>query len=139
MSKDKKVIRDLKGEGIFVKSNKKALLYFYKKMDNITEKGMIEFNRTQIGKNMKFEITPQNDDFLRLFIVEDFGFKGYYPMLSKESRSEVNAFFLGNDFATIYVDNLYDKIEINEIYEEEGEKFFIYIFDWEENNLPIFN
>ena len=137
LSKDKKVIRDLKGEGIFVKSNKKALLYFYKKMDNITEKGMIEFNRTQIGKNMKFEITPQNDDFLRLFIVEDFGFKGYYPMLSKESSSEVDTFLSDNDNSTIYAANLYDKIEIDEIYEEEGEKYYIYIFDWKKIIEPV--
>ena len=96
LNKNKRVIRDLKGEGIIVKSNKKALLYFYKKMDNITEQGMIEFDKSQVGKNMKFNIIDKDDSSLshiELSIVEDFGFKGYYPMLSKKIYSDIDTFF----------------------------------------------
>ena len=136
LNKEKKVIRDLKGEGIIVKANKKALLYFYKKMDNITEKGMIEFDKSQIGKNMKFNITSKKNRYINILVTEDFGFKGYYPMLSNESFNQIDSL---EYFSTIYVDNLYDKLENNNLYEDEGENFYIYIFDSESNNLPIFN
>ena len=137
LNKKKKVIRDLKGEGIVVKANKKALIYFYKKMDNITEKGMIEFNISKIGKNMKFNITSKKkSNYINIFIAEDFGFKGYYPMLSNESFIQINA---RRYTSTIYVDNLYDKLEKNELYEDEGEKYYIYIFDSENDYMPIFN
>ena len=91
LNKEKKVIRDLKGEGIIVKANKKALLYFYKKMDNITEKGMIEFDKSQIGKNMKFNITSKKNHYINILVTEDFGFKGYYPMLSNESFNQIDS------------------------------------------------
>ena len=136
LNKENKVLRDLKGEGIIVKSNKKALIYFYKKMDNITEQGMIEFNKSQIGKNMKFQITSKKNSYINLFIAEDFGFKGYYPMLSKDSFSQIDS---RDNSSTIYVDNLYDKLEKNDFYEDEDENFYIYIFDSENNKLPIFN
>ena len=139
LNKENKVIRDLKGEGIFVKTNKKALLYFYKKMDNITEKGMVEFNISQIGKNMKFNITSKKTNRLNIYIVEDFGFKGYYPMLRKEKFCNIDTFFTKQNYAIIFVDNFYDKLENNELYEDEGEKYFVYIFDSEIGNLPKFN
>ena len=140
LNKQNKVIRDLKGEGIVVKASKNALLYFYKKMDNITEQGMIEFDKSQFGKNMKFDIISIDSFFsdLDISIVEDFGFKGYYPMLSKEIHSNVDTFFADKNYVTIYVDNLYDKLENKELYEDEGEKYYIYIFDSKKINYQFF-
>ena len=122
-----------------MKSNKKALLFFYKKMDNITEQGMIEFNSTKIGKNMEFRMTSKYDNNLVLFIKEDFGFKGCYPMISKESLINIETFTSDKYNAIIYIVNFYDKLDNNELYEDEREKYFTYIFDSGENYLPIFN
>ena len=135
-----RIIKNLNGDGITVKSNKNALLYFYKKMDNNTELGMIEFDKSQKGKNMKFDITSLNNKKIIISVVKDFGFKGYYPMLSEKSWDNINALYSkrGN-MATIYAQNLYDNLEYD-LYEKEGEKYFIYMFDSiDEKNIPIFN
>ena len=80
LNKEKRIINDLSGENIKVTSTKNALLYFYKKIPNYQEKGVIVFDKTQKGKNMKFNITNINDNKLKIYIVKDFGFPGYYPM-----------------------------------------------------------
>ena len=133
LNKDNKIIKDLKGKGIIVKTTKKALIYFYKKMDNITELGMIEFDKSQKGKIMKFNITSKNK--ISIKIAKDFGFKGYYPMINEENYDIITP---RDNIANIYIENLYDKLN-DLIYEKEGEKFYIYIFDSENDNLPILN
>ena len=86
-------------------------------------------------KKIKFKITSKYTWNLELFFAEDFGFKGYYPLLSKESFSQI---YSRENSSTIYVDNLYDKLQNNNFYEDEGENYYIYIFDSEKDNLPIF-
>ena len=112
LNKDNKIIKDLKGEGIIVKSAKLALIYFYKRINNISELGIIEFDKSQKGKNMKFNITSNYK--INIKVAKDFGFKGYYPMLSEESMFKINS---ENYEATIYVENLYDKLNY-ELYDE---------------------
>ena len=56
LNNSNKVIRDLKGDNITVISNKKALIYFYKKI-NDTKIIEIEFDKNQTNKVMKFNIT----------------------------------------------------------------------------------
>ena len=63
LNKEQRVITDLKGDGIEVISTKNALIYFYQKMDDKTELGMREFNKTQIGKIMKFNISNSAYEF----------------------------------------------------------------------------
>ena len=133
LNKDNKILKNLKVEGIIAYSTKNALVYFYKKMDNATELGMMEFEIFQNGKIMKFNITSKNQ--IRLKIVRDFGFKGYYPMINKQNMETIAP---SDKSITLYTENVYDKLE-DEIYEKEGEKYYIYLFDSENNNLPIFN
>ena len=137
LNKENKIIKDLKGNNITVKSNKNALLYFYKKMDEKTELGMIEFDKSQKGKNMKIDIKNKKNQRVDIYILKDFGFKGYYPMLNEKSWDSITT--ANVDMTTIYAQNLYDNLEID-LYEDKGEKYFIYIFD--STNLkgyPIFN
>ena len=100
-------------------------------MDDNTELGMIEFNKSQTGKIMKFNITNIVANNIRLYIAKDFGFKGYYPMINKSNWETKN---IGSE-KPFYIETLYN-LEY-ELYEEEGEGFYIYIFDSEKNNLPI--
>ena len=133
LNKDNKIITNLKGEGITVKTTKLALVYFYKRIEDITDLESIEFDKSQTGKNMmKFNITSNYK--IKINIAKDFGFEGFYPMLSKESLIEVNS---ENYTTTIYVENLYDKLNY-ELY--EGEKYYIYIFSSKMHNLsdPIY-
>ena len=119
LNKDQRVIQILKGIGIEVNSNKNALLYFYQKMDNNSELGMIEFNKTQKGKILKFNINNLNDDG-NIFVAKDYGFKGYYPMLNKSSWEKIT---IGRK-ESFYFDKFY---ESDLLYENEGEKYYIYI------------
>ena len=129
-----KIIKDLKGEGIKVTTNKLALVYFYQKIVKSSEMGIIEFQKSQIGKNMKFDIIYDRYNIKPISIAKDFCFKGYYPMISNESLISINS---NEKKITIFVDNFYDKLDY-ELYEDEGEKYYIYIFNSENNNLPIF-
>ena len=138
LNKEKKIIKDLKGDNIIVKTNKNALLYFYQKMDEKTELGMIEFDKSQKGKNLAIDIKNEKGRSLSLSIVRDFGFKGYYPMLNKKSWDTIKTSYSQNT-ATIYAENLYDNLKLD-LYEDEGEKYFIYIFEiTDDDNYPTFN
>ena len=123
----------LSGEGIVATTSKLALLYFYKKMDKNTKLGTIEFDKSKTAKIMKFSITSK--ETINIKIAKDFGFYGYYPMLSTKNFEVIESL---NKTATIYVENLYDKLE-SESQLSEGEEYLIYFFDAEENGLPVFN
>ena len=86
---------------------------------------------------MKFNIENINNEDVNILIVKDFGFKGYYPLISSKYWDKVIT--KNNPKSTIYIENYYDKSDY-EVYEEEGENYIIYIFDsFDENNYPIFN
>ena len=130
LNSNKKIITDLKGENIFVSSNKKALLYFYKKINDYSNINVIEFDKAQTGKYIKIHISSENiKNNININVVKDFGFEGYYPMLSEKNWNKIDSMETN---AVIYAENLYDKLE-EEIYEKDGEKYYIYIFNSENN------
>ena len=132
LNNDKKVIKDLTGDNIKVKSNKNALIYFYKKIEDPNKIKVIEFDKNKPHQNMKFNIIHSNIKE-KIMISKDFGFKECYPLLYNNSFDIV---YLSGNESTIYIENLYDKLLTNDLYEEE--QFLIYIFNDFENNLPIF-
>ena len=137
LSKSNRVIKDLKGYNIKVSSNQNALIYFYQRMQNYKSgEGIVIFDKTQERKNLKFNITTLNQKTKSLYIVKDFCFEGYYPMLNKKSWISIPSNI--NENITIYIDNIFDQSDY-ELYENEGERYIIYIFDSFENGLPIFN
>ena len=123
LNKDNKIIKDLKGNNIKLITDKKALLYFYYRIQNYTEKGTIIFDKSKKGKNLYFNI--KNDEAI---LIKDICFKGYYPMLINQSWNTLNDY-------SVDVDNIIDSLEYD-LY--EGENYIIYIFDsYDENNIPI--
>ena len=126
LNRFKRVIKNLKGYNITLETNKNALIYFYKKMNYDYELGIIEFDKSQTGKIMKFNITNINSNEIEISIAKDFGFKGYYPMINLKCWEDISSY--KNNTVTIYAENLYDKLDY-EIYENEGEKYYIYIFN----------
>ena len=60
LNKENRIITDLKGDGIKVISTQKALIYFYKRMENYTKKGAIIFDKSKKNKIMKFTIENIN-------------------------------------------------------------------------------
>ena len=124
LNENNTIIKDLKGVNITVMSNKTALIYFYKSIENTSNIEIIEFDKNQTGKNMKFNISnkKQNGD-INILIIKDFSFMSYYPMIKKENFMKINN---TSNNTTIYVENLYDKLDI-ELY--ENEKYYIYVLD----------
>lgn len=120
---ENKIIKILNKKNMRVKTNNTALLYFYKRINNYYENSAVIFDPTQKGKNMKFNITNKNNEKVHITLVRDFGFEGYYPLLSERNWDEISSV---NTFSTIYVDNYYDKLEYD-LYKDE--KYIIYIFD----------
>ena len=134
LSKENKIIKDLKGKNIIITSTENALLYFYKKIINYSDKGAIVFDKTQKGKNMKFNIKNKNNDILNITIVKDFGYSGYYPMLKEDFWEKIE---INSSNSTIFVENYYDNF--NPII-DENEDYIIYIFDsFDNNNMSYFN
>ena len=137
LNKENKVIRNLKGNDITVKSNKKALIYFYKR---INESGIIEleFDKTQSGKIMKFNIAniSKKNITANINMVKDFGFSGYYPMINEKSYNKIK---LNENKYEVYIENLYDKLIKNDLYENEGEKFIVFIYPFNESEFEISN
>ena len=136
LNNSKRVIKDLKGNNIVVKSNKIALIYFYKKIANFSESNVIEFDKSQKRKIMKFNITCLESfinihyyyNSLRINIIKDFSFKGYYPLISSDMIEKI---YLSKYHSnTIYIENYYDLLgNNNELYENEGEKYILYFYD----------
>ena len=52
---------NINGNKIKVQSNKKALIYFYEKIDNFNDNIIFEFDKNKLGKNMKINIANKND------------------------------------------------------------------------------
>ena len=137
LNKNNRIIKDLEGENITMISNKRALLYFYKKIPNYSGKGTVIFNKLEKGKNLKFNIRNKNNDDIDIYIVKDFGFEGYYPMINQKDWDGIKT--VNNSMTTIYVENYFDKSNC-EVYENEGENYIIYIFDsFNDDGNPIFN
>ena len=129
LNNSNRVIKDLKGDNITVISSEKALIYFYKRIENYSGEGVVIFDKKQKRKNMLFNITNINNNPISIYIAKDFGFEGYYPMLSKKSWIYVNNKESWHNYiSTIYIDNIFDQSDY-ELYEEEGEEYIIYIFD----------
>ena len=139
LDKSNKVINDLKGDNVTVTSSKNALIYFYKRIENYNKSGVVIFDKEKKRKNMMFNVTNLKNTDSSIYIVKDFGFEGYYPMLSVKSWIYIkNDIFYNKKNITIYVENIFDQSDY-ELYEKEGEKYLIYIFDSFENGFPIFN
>ena len=126
LNKTHKVIRNLKGQNFTLYSDKIALIYFYKKILN-TDYKVIEFDKSKKGKIMQFNITIK-DGGITLGIAKDFGFKGYYPMVNSESLEYIKIRYGDDQTQTIFIDNYYDKLNENDLYEDEGEVYLIYFF-----------
>ena len=110
LNNSNRVIKDLKGDNIKVISSEKALIYFYQRIENYTGEGVIIFDKKQKRKNMVFNITNLKKDRVSIYIVKDFGFEGYYPMLSEKSWIYVNNKASWDyDISTIYIDNIFDQ------------------------------
>ena len=122
-----------------MRSTKKALLYFYQKINDADAEIIeIEFNKTQKGKIMKFNVINKSEKTqdTNINIIKDFGFSGYYPMISEKSWDKVEG--NQNQF-TVFVENLYDQLEDEDLYEDEGEKLIIFIYPFNEGELEISN
>ena len=137
LNKDQRVIKHLTGDNIKVISTKNALVYFYKKIPNYSEEGTIIFNREQKRKNMKFTVENKKNKNINITLARDFGFKGYYPLISQKNWDRI--LLKKNNITTVYIENYYDKSDYD-LYEKEGEDYIIYIFDsLDINNFPTFN
>ena len=85
---------------------------------------------------MKFNITNVSGKEIsaNINIIKDFGFAGYYPMISERSWDKIK----GNENQyTVYVENLYDKLINDDLYENDGEKLIVYIYTINENEFKI--
>ena len=139
LNKENKVIRNLEGNKIVVKSDKMALVYFYQKVEDSSEYDFIEFDKSQKGKIMQLNITfnvsyyyyhNYNFDFI---LVKDFSFEGYFPLINSKSVENVKVPKCVE--VTLYIDNYYDLLDKDyELYEDEGEKYLIYFYKNYEND-----
>ena len=132
-----KVIKNLSGDNIIVKSNEDALVYFYKIIPEDSTIIKKEFNKTKTDKIMRIDIINKNfESETNVSIIKDFGFLECYPITSEKNWEIKNSI---SGVITAYFENYYDKLEKN-LYDEDEEKYIIYIFEsLNENNLPIFN
>ena len=136
LNKEKRILSEIKGDNIKVISTEKALLYFYKRMPNYSEKGAIIFDKSQNNKIMKLTLKNIKKNNLDIMLVKDFCFEGYYPMLQADSWEKVSSV---NNAVTLYFENYYEKLTYEEDRNDEM-KYIIYIFDvLDENNIPSFN
>ena len=133
LNKSKRILDNLKGDNITVISSINALIYFYKKIPNYSEKNAIIFDKSQKRKNMKFEIENNNNENVNIRIVKDFGIPGCYPMKSPQYWEIINS---NSSKTTIYIENYYDKVNYTN---DEEDSYIIYLFEsYDENNIPIF-
>ena len=132
LNKNSRLIKNLTGENIKVKSDKNALLYFYKKIEDNSTMKIIEINNTN-SENLLIQFYSKDvEEYSRIYAIKDFGFKECYPIINEKSW-----IIIDNDDGVIMIENLYDRLEYDL---DEEEKYIIYIFDsFDENNLPTFN
>ena len=135
LNNEKRVIIDLEGDNIEVESDQNALIYFYKRIENKDIKAIV-YDKNQKLKNMKFTVTKKNYNVdLKVGIIKDFCFQGYYPMISNKNNAHYE---LNGNKITIYIENLYDKLE-SQLYEKDGEEFIIYVYNiYDESGNPHF-
>ena len=134
LNNERRVTIDVKGDNIEVKSDKEALIYFYKRIENEDIKTIV-FDKNQKSKNMKFTITNKNNknEGFKVGIIKDFCFEGYFPMINNKNNAH---FKTDGGTTTIYIENLYDKLE-SQLH--ENEKFIIYLYNiYDENGIPHF-
>ena len=131
---NKNKIININGNKIKVQSNKKALIYFYEKIDNFNDKIIFEFDKNKLGKNMKINIANKNDYNLEIAVCKDFGFKNYYPMLNSKYLEKI--VIPSKNSVDLYIENYYDLLEYD-IYESIGEKYYIYLFEVKEDEKLI--
>ena len=128
LNNETRVLKNLKGNNIRLISDKNALLYFYTKISNYSGEGIVIFDKSQKGKNIKFNLRKTDSESHNIYLVKDICFEGYYPLISRESWT-----ILKGSLNTIYAENILDYLEYN-LYEDKGEKYIIYIFDSLDNN-----
>jgi hypothetical protein len=124
----------IEGNDYVIETNKTALLYFYEKIENFDNISIIEFDKTQTRKNMKLEIFNKKKYDIKLAIAKDFGFREYYPMLNFDDLEMIT--IPSKYVIDLYIENYYDILE-TDIYESEGEKYYIYLFQILDNNKLI--
>ena len=90
LNRNNRIIRHLQGENITITTDKKALLYFYKKIPENYDIGTIIFDKSQKGKNMKFNVKNIKGYSLHLYIIKDFCFEGCFPMLRDKNWEMIN-------------------------------------------------
>ena len=131
LNKTNKII-NIKGNNFTVESNKNALIYFYEKIEDVDDKIILEFNKYNPGKNQKINLTNKYINYdLKIAVVKDFGFKNVYPMINSQNLEIYT--ISPKQTITLYIENYYNILE-DDIYESEGEKYFIYLFEIENDN-----
>ena len=124
----------LKGNNFTVESNKIALIYFHEQIENYNDKAIFEFDKFNLGKNCKIEITNINDNDLKIAIAKDFSFENYYPMIDLKDLEILT--IPAKKTKNLYIENYYDLLG-TDIYESEGEKYLIYLFEVQKDNKLI--
>ena len=143
LNKLNKII-NIRADNITVTAKKSnALIYCYANYSEYRQDPfkIIEFDKSKSGKIMKFTIEIKNDDQPIFTIIKDFGFKGYFPLLNYNSFDRI---LTGekNRIYTVYVENLYDKLQEDQLYNNEDfvEKYFVYIYtNRDEGGIPFYN
>lgn len=134
LNKEIKII-ELSGNNIKIKSNKNALIYFFSSLNSEKKLYEISFNKEEIGKNMNITITNLNSDNESIILIKDYGFKNYYPLLSPNNWEKI--IIEKNKTTSIFIENPYDKLKLEEL--SENETFIIYIASaYDENGIPYF-
>ena len=133
LNNENKII-NIKGKDFTVYSNKKALIYFYERIENYNDKSIFEFDKLKKGKNMKIIITNKNNYKLQIAIAKDFGFKNYYPMINSKYLEEIT--IPPKKSIDTYIENYYDMLEFD-LYESKGEKYYIYLFEVKKDKNPV--
>ena len=91
---------------------------------------------------MKFTIKNKNSEYegFTVGIIKDFCFEGYFPMINNKNNGHINTdgeSMFYRDTTTIYIENLYDKLE-SQLHEKE--KFIIYLYNiYDESGIPHFD
>ena len=94
----------------------------------------MEFDKLNIGKNKEINITNINGYNLKIAVGKDFGFENHYPMIDFHNFEIIT--IPAKKSINLYIENYYDLLE-TDIYESEGEKYLIYLFEVQKDNSLI--
>ena len=104
-------------------------------MPNEKKLYQIIFEKDKKGKNMNITITNIKSDNENIIFIKDYGFENHYPMLSSNNWDQI--LIEKNKTTSIFIENPYDKLKGNELF--ENETFIIYIANtYDENGRPYF-